>query len=55
MASKNQRSGPKLAQKENVCEKGHDRIWVNIAHRGRKDMRPLCACDGFAPISKEKS
>lgn len=54
MASKNQRSGPKQAQKPNLCAQGHERTWVNIAARGRKNMRPLCSCDGYAPIAKER-
>lgn len=51
-ASKNQRSGPRHKQKPNLCAKGHERTWVNIAKRGRKNMQALCKCDGYSPITK---
>lgn len=52
--SKNQRSGPKSKQPKNLCPKGHERTWVNIARRGRKNMQALCECAGYAPITREK-
>ena len=52
--SKNQRAGVKQEQKINKCERGHVRTWVNVAMRGRKNMRALCECDGYAPIGKER-
>jgi hypothetical protein len=54
MASKNQRAGAKQAQRENLCDKGHTRVWVRIANRGRMNMRALCECDGYTPITKER-
>lgn len=51
--SKNQRSGPKVKQHVLLCSKGHEKTWCNIASRGRKNMTPLCECDGFYPIRKQ--
>lgn len=50
--SKNQRSGKKSVNKPNLCPKGHERTWVNYAARGRKNMRAVCICDGYSPITK---
>ena len=50
--SKNQRSGKKSVQPVITCRKGHVKTWCNIAARGRKNMTPLCECDGFYPMSK---
>lgn len=52
--SKNQRSGPKLKQHVVLCDKGHERTWVNYAARGRKNMRAVCECDGYTPILNER-
>jgi hypothetical protein len=49
--SKNQRSGPKVKQAKRICPKGHEQTWVNYAARGRKNMRLVCECDGYAPIA----
>lgn len=51
-ANKNQRAGKRSINKPNLCPKGHERTWVNIAKRGRKNMQPLCECDDFTPITK---
>jgi hypothetical protein len=52
--SKNQRSGPKVQTTALLCPKGHERTWVNIAARGRKNMTALCECDGYKPIVNER-
>ncbi len=53
--SKNQRSGKKSAPPAAiVCHKGHVKTWCHVAARGRKNMVPLCECDGYTPIALKK-
>jgi hypothetical protein len=50
-ASKNQRSGPKAAQKVIRCPQGHEMRHARMASRGRMLMILVCDCD-FPAIAK---
>ncbi len=53
MASKNQRSGPKIKQAAVKCDKGHVRVPVMVSARGpRGRMYLMCECDGYTPLNK---